>query len=437
MPPKSHSFRHRCAILADNPVSRREGDNVGDLTQRPGHLLIVDDEQIQRLLLRRAVEVAGWTTDTASNLSEAVQFIESRDYDAVVLDLSLGEQEGVSLLRHFGTRRADPIVIFVSGMDSRVRAASARLATALGLRVAGTLRKPVAPAALREMLVNAPARLPKVTAETIGVTQSELEDALRMGEIVAEFQPKVDLQTGWVVGAEALARWRRPAAPGRAAQDIPPDAFIPLAEKLGLIDELTSKILNDSLTACARWRHRHPDCGVAINVSPLTLANPALPEEIDAALRAAELPPGALTVEVTESTVIANPVVATEVLTRLRIKGIRVSIDDFGTGHSSLLSLLRLPFTELKIDRSFVAFCETDPEAWKIIRATISLGRELGLSMVAEGIEFAKIAHMLRDVGCDIGQGWHFGRSMSSRALEHWLNTRESIDVPANNYVPA
>ena len=118
---------------------------------------------------------------------------------------------------------------------------------------------------------------------------------------------------------------------------------------------------------------------------------------------------------------IANPLLAAEILTRLRIKGIELSIDDFGTGHSSLLTLLRLPFSELKIDRSFVSHCETDTEAWKIVRATISMARELGLRVVAEGIETESVVDLLRDVGCEVGQGWYFAHAMAEAELVPWL----------------
>ena len=150
-------------------------------------------------------------------------------------------------------------------------------------------------------------------------------------------------------------------------------------------------------------------------------ADPRLPDEIEHLLVETGVSPGALIAEITESMIIADPVLAAEVLTRLRIKGIGLAIDDFGTGHSSLLSLMRLPFTELKIDKSFVGACETDMEAWKIIRATISLAHELGMSVVAEGIETASIARRLAEVGCDIGQGWYFGRAMTEAGLEDWL----------------
>jgi EAL domain-containing protein (putative c-di-GMP-specific phosphodiesterase class I) len=208
-----------------------------------------------------------------------------------------------------------------------------------------------------------------------------------------------------------------------------PDAFIPIAEQNGLIVPLTRRILQDALAACQRWRRHHPACSVAVNISPLVLANPALPEEIESLLVQYGVAPGALIAEITETTVITNPLLAAEVLTRLRIKGIGLSMDDFGTGYSSLLTLLRLPFTELKIDRSFVAACETDDEAWKIIRATISLARELGLSVVAEGIETEAVEAKLRTAGCQIGQGWQFGRAMSERAVHAWL--QQHSDVPA------
>ncbi len=381
-------------------------------------LLVVDDERIQRMIVSRAVESLGFIADSAATLEEASQRLSERRYDAVVLDLSLGESEGISLLQALRASTSDPILIFISRLDDRVRTASMRLAAALGLRVAGALEKPVAPSALREMLRRTPLPLLcEQEPENLPPTVDELSDALDRDEVYAEYQPKVALDDGHIVGVEALARWKKhPNAPL-----ITPDVFIPLAEHNGLIVKLTARILRQSLSACRRWRSHHPACSVAVNISPMVLANPSLPEEIDRVLHEAALGPGALIAEITESSVIANPLVAAEVLTRLRIKGISLSIDDFGTGHSSLLTLLRLPFSELKIDRSFVTHCDTDPEAWKIVRATISMARELGLTVVAEGIETAVVAAMLREARCDIGQGWHFARSMSEEALHAWL----------------
>ncbi len=380
-------------------------------------LLVVDDEHIERMLVAHAAAPLGFIVDTAANLEEAALLLGRNLYDAVVLDLALGDTDSISLLPGLRAGATDPLVIFVSGMDDRVRAASARLAGTLGLRVAGALAKPVSPAALRVMLRSKPERAaPPDEPHTMHPSEAELALALAHGELAASFQPKVALRSGAVAGVEALARWHRPDG-----SVLLPDLFIPLAEESNLIVPLTAVIMQQSFAACRRWQLHYPACGVAVNISPLALANPALPDQIEDMLRRAELPPSALIAEITESMIIADPVLAAEVLTRLRIKGIGLAIDDFGTGHSSLLSLMRLPFTELKIDRSFVAACETDAEAWKIIRATISLAHELGMSVVAEGIETASVARRLTEVGCDIGQGWYFGRAMTEAGLEDWL----------------
>ncbi len=385
-------------------------------------LLVVDDERIQCVIVARAVATLGYVTDTAATLDEATAQLAARRYDAVVLDLSLGETEGISLLQTLRSVADQAVVVLISRLDDRVRAASLRLAMALGLRVAGALEKPIAPSALRAMLRNGPAR-PVVETATADqrVTVSELDAAVRDQKITAEFQPKVALVDGTVVGVEALARWHR------AGGDIAPDVFIPLAERCGLIVPLTFCILRQALAACQRWRSAYPRCSVAVNISTLVLADTTLPEYIERLLQQNGLGPGALIAEITESTVIGQPLVAAEVLTRLRIKGVSLSIDDFGTGHSSLMTLHRLPYSELKIDRSFVTHCDSDPDALKIVRATISMARELGLVVVAEGIETEPVELLLREAGCTIGQGWRFGRAMTEASLNVWLAERERV----------
>lgn len=395
------------------------------LTRLPKRLLVVDDERIQRMIIIRAVAPLGYAVDSASSLGDARTHVMEYPYDAIVLDLSLGETEGVSLLQAIRDADSDPVIIFISRLDERVRTAAVRLATDMGLRVAGTLQKPASPGVLRQLLLSTPT--PKrvvVEAAAPALPPEDLTAAIRKGNILPHYQPKVSLGDGRVVGVEALARWQH-----SRGMRITPDMFVPMAEKSGLIAPLTFHIMRASLEACARWRPEHPDCRVAVNISPLVLADPALPDEVDRLLLETGLGPGSLVAEITESTVIADPLIAAEVLTRLRIKGIELSIDDFGTGHSSLLTLLRLPFSELKIDRSFISQCHTDPEAWKIVRATVSMARELGLRVVAEGIETAEVAGMLRDIGCEVGQGWYFARAMAEADLNAWLN--QTAMVPA------
>jgi EAL domain-containing protein (putative c-di-GMP-specific phosphodiesterase class I)/ActR/RegA family two-component response regulator len=398
---------------------------VNPLSTPSKRLLVVDDERIQRMIIMRAVAPLGYAVDAAATLHDAAAHLAEHLYDAVVLDLSLGETEGISLLRAIRDGGSDPTIIFISRLDERVRTASVRLAAGMGLRIAGTLQKPASPGALRTLLLDAPTRQPeRPEPGQPRPSVDELASAIRAGDILPYFQPKVSLRDRRVVGVEALARWR--------CDDgfrMPPDSFVPIAEQSGLIVPLTFHIMRASLEACRRWRVRHPDCRVAVNISPVVLADPTLPDEIDRLLNENRLGPGALIIEITESTVISNPLIAAEILTRLRIKGIEVSIDDFGTGHSSLLTLLRLPFSELKIDRSFVSQCDTDPEAWKIVRATVSMARELGLRVVAEGIETEPVANLLRQCGCEVGQGWYFGRGMPEAELIAWLS--EASVVPA------
>ena len=386
-------------------------------------VLIVDDDQLQQQTLTRRLRALGIAADTAATLPVAATCLARTRYDAVLLDLSLGDSDGISLFQTVRDSQCDPAVIIVSGLEERVRSASSRLAEGMGLRIAGSLRKPVTQDDLRQALGSLPKRAtPRRLAAQAPPTAHDLAEALRLRAIGVQYQPKISLSDGSVVGVEALARWPHPTM-----LPVPPDVFIPLAEQCGLIIPLTIHVLRESLWACRRWRRRHPNCTVAVNISPLVLADPGWPEEIDRLLQESGLVPGALVAEITESTVIQHPLIPAEVLTRLRIKGIGLSIDDFGTGHSSLLSLLRLPFSELKIDKSFVVHCDTDPEAWKITRATISMARELGLSVVAEGVETPVIAQMLRDAGCHVGQGWLFARAMPEAELGPWLDEKAGM----------
>ena len=382
-------------------------------------ILIVDDDPLQRRALTRRLDALGIAADQAGDTAAAIAQLGDTDYDAVLLDLSLGEQDGIGLLQAVRDSHGDPAVIIISGLEDRVRSASFRLAEAIGVRMGGSLRKPIRQDALRGLLDTLPARAGRVATPRSApkVSVEDLTRAVEQGRIGVRFQPKVSLRDGHVVGVEALARW-----PEDSPVAVSPDTFIPLAEANGLIIPLTFHVLARALAACRTWRTRHPDCTVAVNISPLVLADPGLPEAIETMLREAGLGAGALVAEITESTVIEHPLVAAEVLTRLRIKGVSLAIDDFGTGHSSLLSLLRLPFSELKIDKSFVQHCDVDPEAWKITRATISMARELGLAIVAEGVETEEVAARLRSAGCDAAQGWLFAKAMDIPDLEAWLD---------------
>jgi EAL domain-containing protein (putative c-di-GMP-specific phosphodiesterase class I) len=245
---------------------------------------------------------------------------------------------------------------------------------------------------------------------------SELRAALQNGELAVHVQPQTRPGSGEVVGVEALARWHSPTLGA-----VPPDEFIPVAERSGLIGPLTTRVLDASLAAWATWRAAGHDLGIAVNLSARSLHDPDLVEEVDRLLRRHGVPASRLTLEVTESAVMADPARAVALLHGLRDLGVRLSVDDFGTGYSSLSYLKRLPVQEVKIDRSFVTTLGTDAEDLPIVRAIVDLGRHMGLEVVAEGVEDATTLDLLGSIGCDLAQGWHVSRPMPLDGLLPWL----------------
>jgi len=231
-------------------------------------------------------------------------------------------------------------------------------------------------------------------------------------------QPQARLSSGTTVSVEALARWHHPEL-----GTVPPDEFIPVAERSGLIGPLTTQVLDGSLAAVAEWRRQGQDLSIAVNLSTRSLHDADLVHEVSRLLRRHGVPASRLTLEVTESSVMADPARATAVLHQLRDLGARLSVDDFGTGYSSLSYLKRLPVHEVKIDRSFITGLAGQGEDAAIVRAIIDLGRHLGLEVVAEGVEDRETWELLADMGCDLGQGWHLGRPMPAGELLPWLAT--------------
>jgi EAL domain-containing protein (putative c-di-GMP-specific phosphodiesterase class I) len=245
---------------------------------------------------------------------------------------------------------------------------------------------------------------------------AELRAALNHGHVEVFVQPQARLATGATVSVEALARWHHPELGA-----VPPDEFIPVAERTGLVGPLTTQVLDQSLAAVAEWRRQGHDLGIAVNLSTRSLHDSDLVHEVSRLLRRHDVPPTRLTLEVTESSVMADPARATAVLHQLRDLGVRLSVDDFGTGYSSLSYLKRLPVHEVKIDRSFVTGLAQQGEDVAIVRAIVDLGRHLGLDVVAEGVEDQQTWDLLASMGCDLVQGWHLARPMPAEALLPWL----------------
>jgi EAL domain-containing protein (putative c-di-GMP-specific phosphodiesterase class I) len=254
---------------------------------------------------------------------------------------------------------------------------------------------------------------------------TELRDALDMGDLGIHVQPKASLTGGSSAAVEVLARWDHPR---RGV--LFPDEFIPLAERSGLIHQLTVHVLRLALHSCAEWRAKGTEVSIAVNLSPRSLVDPGLCATVSQLLVEADVPARLLTLEITESTVMADPELAVRSLHALRTLGVRLSVDDFGVGHSSLSNLRRLPVLELKIDRSFVAALGSDVDSAVIVRSIVDLGRNLALDVVAEGVETKLAWDRLQAMGCQVAQGYFVARPMAPDLLLAWL-TRWNRQHPA------
>jgi diguanylate cyclase (GGDEF)-like protein len=252
---------------------------------------------------------------------------------------------------------------------------------------------------------------------------AEMRLALQRDEFVLHYQPKVALPDGRLLGVEALARWQHPT---RGL--LGPGEFIPCAESTGLIVPFTLHVLRIALSQMSEWQNADETFTVAVNLSPRCLGDPDLPLKVFSLLAELGVPPKQLELEITENTLAHDPDRALATLTALHNAGIRISIDDFGTGYSSMSYLKRLPVSELKVDRSFVAGMLTEADDRILVRSVVDLGHNLGLTVVAEGVEDQATLEALSAVGCDVVQGYHTGRPMPVEALMTW---RVEQGIPA------
>jgi diguanylate cyclase len=247
----------------------------------------------------------------------------------------------------------------------------------------------------------------------------DLRRALERDELILYYQPQLNISTGDVVGAEALVRWQHPE---RGL--VFPDEFIPVAEHSGLIGPLTHRVLDGALTQARRWSDAGRPLTVSVNLSARNLLDVTLPAQVEALLGAHGVPPELLNLEVTETAIITEPGRAQQVLEQLSALGIRISIDDFGAGYTSLGQLKDLPVSELKIDRSFVMTMTENPSNASIVRSIIELGHNLGFTLVAEGVETQQILTTLDRLGCDVAQGYHLSRPITAVAFDTWCAGR-------------
>ncbi|HEX7590294.1 MAG TPA: EAL domain-containing protein, partial [Demequinaceae bacterium] len=308
----------------------------------------------------------------------------------------------------------------------RVMDAARRFADANGLIIAGVLGKPHTQDEVRAVFErhSQPRKSDSAESELAPTSwratefQVAFRAAVMSDELAVAYQPKVDCKTGAVVGYEALARWTHPER-----GSISPDEFVPVAERFGLISLLTERVMGDALRWFAGGEHAE-GVRIAINISAGEFDEPSLDKRFVTACEEAGVAPTDVVLEITETGAMADPARSLQLLTRLRLQGFHLSLDDFGTGYSSMLQLARLPFSELKVDRSFVTTAASSDESVIVVRSIIDLGHALGMQLTAEGVEDASVLALLTDLGCDYAQGFYIARPMLPDALEAWAAAR-------------
>jgi EAL domain-containing protein (putative c-di-GMP-specific phosphodiesterase class I) len=305
---------------------------------------------------------------------------------------------------------------FKSGLDLRILDSAMRLGAERGLKMDGVLQKPVSLQDIDDLIAR---HQPADNA----LLSRDLGQAIGADQLFLEYQPKIDRRLGRIIGVEALARWQHPSL-----GVIRPEQFIRLAEATHLIDPLTDWVFSTAATQSAAWQHQGLVLDVTINISAKNLRDIQLPDRLLRHCEELGVSADSFTLELTETSAMRDVVHMMDVLTRLRVKGFKLSIDDFGTGYSSLSQLRKMPFSELKIDLSFVTHMTQDRDCKIIVEAVIDLTRKLGLESVAEGVESAEIWHALRGLGCDRGQGYYLGRPMAAdRIASMFIATEDPV----------
>jgi EAL domain-containing protein (putative c-di-GMP-specific phosphodiesterase class I)/FixJ family two-component response regulator len=389
--------------------------------------LVVDDDPWICAFIKKLVEHDGFTVET---LTESERFLDAYDDNLglIFLDLNMPNVDGIEVLRIIADKESKAAIVLISVYEENILRAARDIATDRGLGVLGTLKKPFEADDIVGILdrfreTGGDARgsrdlkqafSPEGTAELPSL--DDLRGVIESKGLEVFFQPKIFMPERKFVGVESLARWNHPEK-----GFIPPDYFIPFAEQYGLIDRLTDLVLDETCRRCKEWFKLGKTFEVSVNVSEQNLGDLKFPEKLSEKIKEYELPHSAFCFEVTESSLSSDPAHVLDVLTRLRLKGFQLSIDDFGTGHSSLARLRRMPFGELKIDKMFVDGAESDQECRVIIRNTVALARGLELKVVAEGVENEAQLDFLWNAGCNVMQGYLFSKPMPGEQFENWL----------------
>jgi len=400
-------------------------------------IYLVDDDEDYVELLQTILEIAGYQCTTFVSGGLFLE-IDVNEGDLVILDLNMPGKDGIEVMRELTNRQKSPTFILISGFDDRVLHSAKQFAESKQLRVADTLTKPIENDKFVEVVSKAFAesrssyQLEKsIVKETTSfekesklITVDDLKRGLEQREFVIHIQPQVHFSDGSLSGGEVLVRWQHPIW-----GMLFPDQFLPLAEEHKLMGELTEVVIQEAIYAYNKLRDAGVDSKLSINLSAQNIQDLALPEKLGALLKEHAIEPRSFILELTESEIITDTSAALDIFNRLRMKGFSLSIDDFGTGDSSLKRLYQSPFSELKIDQHFVSRIDKDPDAISIVKVCTLLAKEFKMQTVAEGIEESHIWDELKQMGCDIAQGYFIARPMPVDDYIQWALDKRVLDI--------
>jgi EAL domain-containing protein (putative c-di-GMP-specific phosphodiesterase class I)/FixJ family two-component response regulator len=394
--------------------------------------LVVEDDGFQRRTVARMLRALGAReVREASNGNEALASMRSSPpVDLIVCDLDMPEMDGMEFMRHLGHAKSETSVVISSAKDRPLVASVEKMALAYGVRLLGLIEKPVTLLGLEDLISKYRSTAPQAKRMSGGEPSYALEQILhgvQEGQFVPFYQPKVSLATGQLLGMEALARWRHPEH-GLVA----PSAFVSVLELSGNINELTLRMLEEAAGACRRVHERGFELTVSVNISHVSLTDTTMADRMTQIVRSTGLDPCYMTLEITETAAMTQVAPALENLARLRMRGFGLSVDDYGTGFASLQQLMRIPFTELKIDQIFVTGCGTNAGSRIIIESSVEMAHNLGMTSVAEGVESQSDWNVVNQARCDLAQGYFIAKPLDeTRFLEFCSSRRPAVGTVA------
>ena len=390
------------------------------------NVLIIDDDPILRAISQSYFAALGTESIfVAGNGRQALQIIVDQGgaIDFILCDLNMPELDGLEFLRHLKDEKFIGSIGIVSGEDMSVIETAGRLAKSYNLNIAGMVQKPLCKAAFDELVAKAAKVLETKTVNPrIAATPDELSAAIKAGQIIPHYQPKIAVTDGRICGVEALARWEHPET-GLVA----PDLFIPCAEETGLIGPLTQVMITHVVADAMHWKKLGINIQLSINITPHLLEARDFPDRLARTVVEADLKPSQFTFEITERTELQNSPLAMEVVARMRLKGFDISIDDFGTGMANLEQLRDFPYSELKIDRSFVQGATDDRFARACMKASAVFARELDMRLVAEGVSNQAEWDLAVAEAVDEVQGFLIARPMPAVEFEAWYTSYNGV----------